>query len=410
MTELQTHFKHAVVGLSRLESYKEPKAVTEALRQALEPLGGMKAFVKPGDKVLLKVNLVAPAKASEAATTHPEFVRGVIRLVKSAGGVPRVGDGPGVGDTLTGLRASGMLKVLEEEGVEPAIFDETSTYENKSNLVMPSLDLTSQLDWCDVLITLPKLKTHVQMGYTGAVKNQYGLIPGAMKARLHFRFQNRDRLADLMVDINRTAKTRLALMDGVIAMEGNGPTGGNPRQLGAVLASDDLPALDVVACSLIGISPEENPLNLAARRANWGTTYLEDIEVSGEDLDEIRCHDFVLVKKPANMLKILPLPNFVLRFLRRQFAPRPVIDIEKCRKCGRCSNGCPVKPAAINPFAETAAERLNDKTCIRCYCCHEFCPAKAIDLRKTLLAKLLPMTEISDSLARIVGRIRAFFK
>ena len=395
----------AKVSLARLDSYDSPEEVLSAVRRALEPLGGMSAFVSPGNRVLLKVNLVAPAKPDEAVTTHPAIVRAVIRLVKECGGTALVGDGPGVGDTKTAMQVSGILDVVREEGAEMVVFEETATYENSENILMPRLELTSHLRNCDVLITLPKLKTHVQMAFTGAVKNQFGLIPGAAKGQFHFRFQNRDHLASLMIDINRTARTRLAIMDAVVAMEGNGPSGGDPRFLGAVIAGEDIPAVDVVACTLIGLNPDANPLNLAARRANWGTTRMEDIEVVGENLDSLRCSDFVLVKAPANIMRIRPLPQAVLRWLRRQYAPRPPIDSALCLKCRRCANGCPVKPAAIDPLAVT----VDDSLCIRCYCCHEFCPVKAISFEKSLLARWLPLPAIAAFLARALGSLRAIF-
>jgi uncharacterized protein (DUF362 family)/NAD-dependent dihydropyrimidine dehydrogenase PreA subunit len=395
----------AKVSLARLDSYDSQEEVLSAVRRALEPLGGMSAFVSPGNRVLLKVNLVAPAKPDEAVTTHPAIVRAVIHLVKECGGTALVGDGPGVGDTKTAMQVSGILDVVREEGAEMVVFEETATYENSENILMPRLELTSHLRNCDVLITLPKLKTHVQMAFTGAVKNQFGLIPGAAKGQFHFRFQNRDHLASLMIDINRTARTRLAIMDAVVAMEGNGPSGGDPRFLGAVIAGEDIPAVDVVACNLIGLNPDANPLNLAARRANWGTTRLEDIEIVGESLESLHCPDFVLVKAPANIMRILPLPQAALRWLRRQYAPRPRIDSALCLKCRRCANGCPVKPAAIDPL--TGA--VDDSLCIRCYCCHEFCPVKAISLEKSLLARWLPLPAIAAFLARALGSLRAIF-
>ncbi len=410
MNDGRGQLPRAVVGLARAVSYDAIEELMAAMRQALAPCGGMGAFVHPGQRVLLKANLLGPARPDEAVTTHPEFVRAAIRLVKEAGGRPFVGDGPGVGDTMLVLKATGMLQVLEEEGAEPAVFAETSVYENESNILLKRLPLTDWLSRCDVLITLPKLKTHVQMGYTGAVKNQFGLVPGAAKSQYHFRFQDRNRLADLIIDINRTGRPALALMDAVVAMEGKGPSGGNPRPLGLVLASADLPALDVVGCTLIGFPPDDNPLNMAARRAGWGTTRLEDIDVCGISLSEARCADFALVRKPVSILRLLPLPPFALRFIRRQFAPRPVINPALCRKCGRCARGCPVTPAAINPWADTAADRLNDRTCIRCYCCHEFCPVKAIDLKKSLLARCLPLPAIADCLARGLGHCRTLFR
>ena len=157
----------STVSLARLESYDDFEALLAALRELLRPLGGMSAFVRPGQRVLLKVNLLAPARPEQAVTTHPELLRGVIRLVKEAGGIACVGDGPGVGDTLTNLKACGMAKVIEEEGAEALLFKETSVFENLENRIGKRVALSSHLLDCQVLISLPKLKTHVQMAYTG---------------------------------------------------------------------------------------------------------------------------------------------------------------------------------------------------------------------------------------------------
>ncbi|MCQ2396600.1 MAG: DUF362 domain-containing protein, partial [Lentisphaeria bacterium] len=241
-----------VVSLIPVDDYV-PAALEDALERGLAPFGGMGGIVRQGDRVLLKVNLLAPARPDEAVTTHPEVVRAVIRLVRRAGASRiLVGDGPGVGGTAENMRACGIQSVCDEEGAECAVFDETALFENLENAIGKHLELTSHLKDVDVVITLPKVKTHVQMGYTGALKNQYGLIPGTQKAQYHFRLQDRDRLSDLMIDINRTADVKLAVMDAIVGMEGQGPHGGSPRKIGALIVGTDLAAVDVVACNIIG--------------------------------------------------------------------------------------------------------------------------------------------------------------
>ena len=172
--------------------------------------------MRPGQTVLLKPNLVAPSHPDLAVTTHPAILRGVIRLVREAGGKVLVGDGPGVGDTKAAARGSGLLTVIEQEGAQLAAFNETKVYEEQDNRILKRLQLTKYLEQTDVLISLPKLKTHTQMAYTGALKNQFGLIPGSAKGQFHFRFQNRDHLADLMIDINRAARPALPQDSGLL--------------------------------------------------------------------------------------------------------------------------------------------------------------------------------------------------
>ncbi len=397
------------LSLIRLDSYDDQNAVDAALAAALVPLGGMAAFVRPGDRVLLKANLLAPAHPDEAVTTHPAIVCAAIRAVKAAGASRiRVGDGPGVGTTAEVMRSSGILEICEREGAEMAVFEPTAVYENNDNILFKRIELTTELQDNDVIITLPKLKTHVQMGYTGALKNQYGLIPGTRKAEYHFRLQDRDRLADLMIDINRTANMRLAIMDAVVGMEGPGPHGGKPRKIGAIIVSGDLSAVDVVGCSIIGFNPNEYPLLQAAARGNYGTTNLEDIQIHGATIQELHIPDYKLVKTPANIMRILPLPQWLLRWLRRQIADRPYIDRKKCIKCLKCKNGCPIKPPAIDPLIPKG-DCLNHNTCIRCYCCHEFCPVDAIELRKSWIERIFHLRAIGTFGCKTLGWIAEKF-
>lgn len=397
------------VSIISLEDYANQEAVDAAVRASVDAVGGIEAFVSEGDKVLLKPNLIGPSHPDLAVTTHPAIVRAVVRLVKSAGGICFIGDGPGVGDTANAAKVSGITAVAEEEGATLLEFKDTAVFENNENRILKSLELVAQLKDMNVLITLPKLKTHCQMAYTGALKNQYGLIPGTTKGKLHFRFQNRDRIADLMVDINRTAKPVLAIMDAVIGMEGPGPSGGTPRKIGAVISSKDLAAVDAVALEIIGLKTEDVPVSMAARRAKFGETYLENIEIVGTELNKIKISDYKLVKTPLNILKILPLPGFILQWVRAQVAPSPRINPKRCIKCGRCKRGCPVVPAAIQPLAE-GGPHVDDSTCIRCYCCHEFCPVKAIELKKSLLARCINLDAITSFISRLMGIWAATFR
>lgn len=401
----------STVSLIAVDGYDDFEVVMASLRRALEPFGGMGGIVKAGDRVLLKANLLAPSRPEEAVTTHPAILRAVIRLVKECGASRiLVGDGPGVGDTAENMRICGLQTVCDEEGAETAVFRETAVYENPENSIGKFLELTAHLKETDVVITLPKLKTHVQFGYTGALKNQYGLIPGSKKGEYHFRLQNRDRLADLMVDINRTAKVRLAVLDAIVGMEGPGPHGGSPRKIGALVVGTDLCAVDVVGCSLIGIPPQEYPLLQAAKRADFGATSLQEVEIQGDDLERLRVPDFKLVKTPINILKILPLPQWMLRWIRNQVAPTPYIQKDKCIKCLKCHKGCPVKPAAIDPrqYEKTGGVRRDD--CIRCYCCHEFCPVDAIQLRKPWAERIFHLSALGQLGSRAIGHIVALFQ
>ncbi len=368
----------SLVSLKRVDTY-DPETVLAAMRACLAPLGGMQAVVRPGQKVLLKPNLLAGYAPERAVTTHPAVVWAAIRLVQEAGGAAVVGDSPGVGSLAAVARTCGITRVLEETGAELGEFGTAVTFEAPTNQVAKRLTLARAVAEAEVLITLPKLKTHGQMTLTGALKNQYGLILGKRKAQWHFRLQRPEWLAALILDIHQVARPALAILDAIVGMEGRGPSGGRPRHLGTLLAGRDLAAVDTFACHLIGLDPEAVPLLVAARRRGLGATRLADLEVVGDDWQGLRQPTFEKVSKVEDLLRLVPLPAGLLRWIREQWTLRPRIVEARCTRCGVCEDGCPVTPAAIRPAAP-ADQRIEEAACIRCYCCHELCPSQAIDL------------------------------
>jgi uncharacterized protein (DUF362 family)/NAD-dependent dihydropyrimidine dehydrogenase PreA subunit len=382
----------------------EPARVLDRMRECLVPLGGMGAFVRPGAKVLIKPNLLGAFAVEKAVTTHPSVIRAAILLAQEAGGKIRVGDSPGVGSLGWVARACGVLPVLEETGAGLADFKAIQEFENPDNVVAKKLVLARAAAEADVIISLPKLKTHGQLAFTGALKNQYGLVPGTLKCQWHFRLQDRNWLAALMLDIHRTVQPDLAIMDAIIGMEGQGPSGGSPRQIGALLAGSDLAAVDTLACFLIGLDPRFVPILEAVRKQRAGAVSLNEIEVVGEDWQQLRVADFKKVTDLTDVLSVIPLPRSVLQWIRSQWTARPRIDPSKCNQCGICENYCPVSPSAIHPAA-AARPKVEDKACIRCYCCHEFCPSHAIELRYSWLSRTFRGQALSDKAGQLVSKV-----
>jgi uncharacterized protein (DUF362 family)/ferredoxin len=374
------------VSLAECQTYDQPE-IAKALDAALLPLGGMAAFVRPGSRVLLKVNLLSRAVPERAVTTHPEVVRAVIRAVRAAGGVPTVGDSPGGPNTPGGVRGiwtdSGIGAVCAEEGVELVLFDDDPVrFDNPEGELFASFTLGRAVAETDVLITLPKFKTHGFMMFTGAVKNLFGCIPGMAKAQYHLKVPDRDDFGSMLVDLMLACKPHLAVMDAVVGMEGEGPAGGTPRHIGALLASANCAALDVVCSAMAGLDPMEVYSSKAAARRGLGPKSIDEVSVVGADWHKLAPHGFVLpARDPFSMM-----PAWLGQRARGWVTARPVLERpSECTRCRKCESVCPVGAIVVGDDGP----RFDRNTCIRCYCCQELCPPQAIGLMTPRIARFL---------------------
>ncbi|WP_294477701.1 DUF362 domain-containing protein [uncultured Victivallis sp.] len=390
------------VSVRRVASYDTD--LTVELRKLLAPLGGMRAFVNPGEKVLLKPNLLGPFAPESAVTTHPAVVEAAARLVLEAGGRCFVGDSSGCGSRDSVLRATGIGEVIRRLRLEWADLDTPADYEFANVRVARKIRLGAPLAQMNKIINLPKAKTHVQMVATGAMKNLYGYLPGTSKSEYHYRLKTREWLAELQLDLAVALPPVLNIMDAITAMEGEGPSGGTPRQLGFLAASVETVALDVVTFRAMNLDPEQIPLLAAAKRRPFGTTDPDAIELIGATPEELRCPDFRPIRQLGSPLRLLPLPQSMLDFVQRRWKAVPHIDTEKCIRCMRCRDGCPVRPPAIDPERAAVADPA---LCIKCYCCHEFCPVKAISVNPTFLERFLLTPRLRTLAARLAGKIKA---
>ena len=400
----------SIVSIVKAADY-DSENISSAVSRCLELLGGIDKFVSPGQKVLLKPNMLGTFSPDKAVTTHPELVKAVAREVIAAGAKCYIGDSQGMGTFESVSKVTGIAAAIAEvEGAELRELDNPGEFICKDNKVGRKLPLSSFLHEIDLIITLPKLKTHGQMGYTGALKNQYGLIPGPLKAEYHYRMKTREWLAEFIVDINRAAPLELAIMDAVVGMEGAGPSGGEPRKIGCIIVSSDLVALDAVACRMIGIDPAINPIVGAAAKRDFGKIKPDEIEILGADPAELAISDFKLIKETIGILRLLPLPGPAIEWIRQHWKALPEIDPDKCIKCMNCRDGCPRTPPAIDPDKSV---KVNKSTCIKCYCCHEFCPVKAIKLEPTWFERHIDLQFLSRLTGRVVSaidRLKRFFR
>jgi uncharacterized protein (DUF362 family)/Pyruvate/2-oxoacid:ferredoxin oxidoreductase delta subunit len=377
MSKVKTEPAVSIVACSDYD----PDRVRSAVAEAINLVGGIKAFVRPGDRVLIKPNLLKASPPDTAVTTHPEIIRAVINLVKAAGGEPQLGDSPGFGDLRRVCEKAGVLEVIERECVQLADMETAVRVRTKGQF--HHFEIARGVLDADVVINLPKLKTHGMMTLTGAVKNLFGCIPGKRKVQWHFNTGvNRDAFARMLVELSARIKPALTLMDAVVGMEGNGPGSGDPRPVGVIMAGQDPVALDVVAGTIVGADPETLYVVRAAAAAGIGETNLNRIRIRGAELGSVLIEDFRL--PPQEHLE-WRLPEWGRRLLKDALTTRPVIGQADCVQCGICEEHCPQK--AIRRSGKRFA--IEYRNCIRCFCCQEFCPKGAITVGKGWALRLV---------------------
>lgn len=372
----------AHVSLIRCGDYDSDK-VYKAVRKSVDDAGGIDRFVNKGDHVLLKPNLLIGRSAETHVTTHPEIVRAVIKLVKKAGGKPTIGDSPAVGSATRVATKCGIAEVASKEKVELMNFNRPVEVDNPSGIRYKKFKLDRAVLDADVIINLPKLKTHGQMTLTLGVKNIFGVVPGTRKSQWHLA-AGTDRLqfARMLVDLYRKVSPRLTIMDGIMGMEGNGPQNGDPKKIGLVMASNDAAALDAVICKIVGLSRERMPTTLAAEEMGVGQTHLEKITIAGESIENSRIGSFIF-PEATDLMSLFP--GIVREPLRDWLTTRPILNPKKCEMCLICAKNCPAQ--VISQHKESL--RFDLKQCIRCFCCQEMCPQGAITVGAGPLARVL---------------------
>lgn len=371
------------VAVVRCKTY-DVEAVKPALEEAVNAVNGLD-FVKSGMKIIIKPNLVSFKKPDAAATTHPALLEALVEMLLARGADVTIGDSPGGPHSLPLLNrvyaATGMDR-LEKLGAKLNRNMNEKTVDFPEGKVLKNFTYTEYLDEADAIIDFCKLKSHGMLGMSAAVKNLFGTIPGLKKPEVHYKFQNDAEFADMLVDLNEYFKPRLAICYAVVGMEGNGPTAGTPRQIGAIIASKSTYYADVVGAELIGMNIDGLPTLQAAYERGFAPASSKNLRVYG-DIRALTVDDFKA--PPVRGLSFMRKGN-VLHFISKAaLEHKPTLKKRLCVGCGECARMCPAKAIEM----KNKKPHINREKCIRCFCCQEFCPRAAMVAHRPLAAKVL---------------------
>jgi len=366
--------------------------IEKKLREGFELLGGtafLRSLIPKNSTVLLKPNFLTVIEKGSPVITHYAMFEAVIRIVKEYSDNIVFGDSPGSGDTRKAAEKSGLMEVASRYGVKFVDFNEEVHVKLNNPLMYKYWNVAKPAYEADVVITLPKLKTHAMMYYTGAVKNQFGCVPGSQKAAWHTKLPDATNFSKMLLDLNSVVKTSFAILDGIIAMEGNGPRNGTPKKMDTIIMGKCLTAVDSTAVRLIGYDNVlAIPILNVANDTKWGAVIPEEIEILGEKIDDMKCKNFKLSRNALVINFISPSLN---SFITSLTAPNPVLIEEKCVGCKRCGEVCPQKPKVISfvKHNNKVIPKWNYSNCIRCFCCQELCTRGAIVTKYKPLSNIL---------------------
>lgn len=345
----------------------------------------------PQSRVLIKPNLLRKDAPDRAVTTHPDVLRGVILALQGRGvSQITVADSPGGPYTSAAMRGvykgCGVEAVCAETGAVAYTGCESGERPAAAGCEqVRGFTLLRPLDGADFVINLPKLKTHVLMTMSGAVKNLFGLVPGLQKAEFHMRFPAREQFANMLVDLCQTVAADVHIVDGVLGMEGDGPGSGIPRRCDLLLAGEDPYQVDLAICRYFGMAPAQTPVLAQAIRRGLCAEALDPALLQGPDAAKAPLQGFVPPQSYTGRVDFSSrIPGFARPFVRWAATPRPAVARAACIGCGKCADICPQHVISI----DNKKARINHKDCIRCFCCHEVCPVHAIKVRRNALFKL----------------------
>ncbi|MEC9485667.1 MAG: DUF362 domain-containing protein [Candidatus Izemoplasma sp.] len=372
----------AKVVVLKVTSY-DVKIIKDKLLEGLNLLGGIEKIIPKNQSILLKPNLLMGVDVDESVTTHPNVFKAIADILLDKGYTVGYGDSPGFGKPSKVASKAGISSIANDLKIPLANFDHGHTIHHPEGNISKQFEVVDAIDDYDAILNLPKMKTHALQRITGAVKNSFGLVYGLNKGLMHARFQDAHTFAQMLVDLNTYLGVNLHIMDGIIAMEGNGPKNGHPTMMNTILISQDPVALDAVFCQLIDINPNYIPTITLGTKSGLGDHH--HITLLGDTIDTLINPDFKIERAPLKSSE-----SSSLTFLKNHIIRRPYIIENKCKKCGVCVDVCPIDTKAINFVSDqkTSPPKYDYTKCIRCYCCQEMCPHNAISIKTPFLGKL----------------------
>ncbi|AIO18421.1 formate hydrogenlyase complex iron-sulfur subunit [Candidatus Izimaplasma bacterium HR1] len=370
------------VVILRCKEYDLDK-IYPKIKWAINELGGIESIIPKSKKVLLKPNLVVGTDKKNAATTHPVVFEAVLKLMKENDYDVFYGDSPGIGNPTKVAAKCGIKEVADKYNTPIGDFASGKTVELEGHATN-SLEIANAVFEADAIINLPKMKSHALQRITGAVKNPFGTVVGFNKAKMHARFQNAYNFAEMLIDLDLYLKIDLHILDGIIAMEGNGPRNGTPTPMNTIIISKDPVALDAVFCKMIDLDPTRLPTMTYGQEYGLGS--YEDIEIIGEEINSFINKEFDI---PRDKVKHTEKTPFGL--LNKHVLRKPYIKEIDCKKCGICVDVCPLDDKALtfNNDDKSVPPVYDYSKCIRCYCCQEMCPYSAIQTKTPFIGKVI---------------------
>lgn len=373
------------VALVYCDSYEEEQ-VFKSVKHGIALIGGLDSIIKKNEKIVIKPNMLAADPAEKCSATHPMVFKAVGRCLLEYCANVTYGDSPALHKPLTAAKKIGIDEAATSLGIPLADFENGEEIFFEQGSQNKKFMIAKGILEADGVVSIPKLKTHGLARMTGSIKNQFGCIPGKLKGEMHVKLPDAVDFSRMLVDLNHYVNPRLYVMDGIMAMEGNGPRGGVPKAMNVILVSTDPVALDATICRMVKLNPEFVETTKIGMEVGHGTYKEEEIELVGEPLERFIQAEFDVVRRPIDRINT----GSMQKVLNQLFVPKPYIVEEQCVKCGVCVTMCPVPEKAVNWDNEnkTKPPVYDYSKCIRCYCCQELCPESAILVKTPFLRKI----------------------